>query len=350
MYFDYIILGQGVSGTFLSYYLQKEGKTVLVIDDGEKYTASRIASGVINPVTGRRVVETWMINDIMPFALNAYQELEQQINVTLIQQCNILSFHSSLQMKQAFEHRLPEANKYLKIPAHEEALQDYFNFSLGVGETSPCYLADIQQLILGWRKKLAEREALLEMKFDWKDALITNEGIRYHDITAKKIICCEGALGVSNPYFRSLPYAKNKGEVLIVEIPDLPRKNIYKQGLTIVPWKENLFWIGSPYEWNYSDTRPTAAFKIKTQLQLQQWLKLPYRIVDHWAAERPANTERRPFVGVHPLHASVGILNGMGTKGCSLAPYFANELTQSLMNHTPINPLADIRRFSKILM
>ena len=115
MYFDYIILGQGVSGTFLSYYLQKEGKTVLVIDDGEKYTASRIASGVINPVTGRRVVETWMINDIMPFALNAYQELEQQINVTLIQQCNILSFHSSLQMKQAFEHRLPEANKYLKI-------------------------------------------------------------------------------------------------------------------------------------------------------------------------------------------------------------------------------------------
>lgn len=116
-----------------------------------------------------------------------------------------------------------------------------------------------------------------------------------------------------------------------------------------MPWKENLFWIGSPYEWNYSDTNPTAAFKIKTQLQLQQWLKLPYKILDHWAAERPANVERRPFVGLHPLIPSVAILNGMGTKGCSLAPYFANQLTQHLINNSPINPLADVRRFTKVL-
>ena len=64
---DFIILGQGISGTFLSYYLQKAGKKIIVIDDAETFTASRIASGVINPVTGRRVVETWMINDIIYF-------------------------------------------------------------------------------------------------------------------------------------------------------------------------------------------------------------------------------------------------------------------------------------------
>jgi glycine/D-amino acid oxidase-like deaminating enzyme len=90
-------------------------------------------------------------------------------------------------------------------------------------------------------------------------------------------------------------------------------------------------------------------FRIKVQLQLQQWMKLPYKIVDQWAAERPANRERRPFSGLHPLMPSVGILNGMGTKGCSLAPFFAFELTQHLLNNTPINPLADIKRFDKIL-
>lgn len=346
---DYIILGQGISGTFLSYFLHKAGKKILVIDDAETFTASRIASGVINPVTGRRVVETWMINDIMPFAVNAYQQLGNEINASVIQQCNVLSFHASVQMKQAFEDRSLEDNKYLRTPTNEESLHEYFHFFLGVGETNPCYLADIQKLLLGWKKVLSDKNLLLEEKFNWDDCVVTENNITHKNIVAEKIICCEGSAGVRNPYFTLLPYAKNKGEVLIVEIPDLPRTNIYKQGLTIVPWKENLFWIGSPYEWNYSDTNPTAAFKIKTQMQLQQWLKLPYKILDHWAAERPANVERRPFVGLHPLMPSVAILNGMGTKGCSLAPYFANELMQHLINNSPINPLADVRRFTKVL-
>jgi glycine/D-amino acid oxidase-like deaminating enzyme len=349
MDFDYIILGQGVSGTFLSYYLHKAGKKVLVIDDGETFTASRIASGVINPVTGRRVVETWMINEIMPFAVNAYEQLGNEIGASVIQQCNVLSFHANVQMKQAFENRLPEDNNYLSTPSNEEELKQYFHFYLGVGETSPCYLADMQKLMAGWRKILLENGSLLEEKFDWNDCTVNENSVTYKTITAQKIFCCEGAAGVRNPYFTLLPYAKNKGEVLIMEISGLPRTHIYKQGLTIVPWKEDLFWIGSPYEWNYSDTHPTAAFKIKTQIQLQQWLKLPYKIIDHWAAERPANVERRPFAGLHPLMPSVGILNGMGTKGCSLAPYFAHQLTEHLMNNSPINPLADIARFTKVL-
>jgi hypothetical protein len=45
----------------------------------------------------------------------------------------------------------------------------------------------------------------------------------------------------------------------------------------------------------------------------------------------------------------VGILNGMGTKGCSLAPYFAYQLVQNITQGSPIRPDADIRRFSGIL-
>ena len=59
--------------------------------------------------------------------------------------------------------------------------------------------------------------------------------------------------------------------------------------------------------------------------------------------------ERRPFVGFHPTHKNMGILNGMGTKGCSLAPYFAKELAEHIINNKSINPLADVQRFSKIL-
>lgn len=51
---DYLIIGQGICGTMLSWNLFREGKKVLVIDDGNEHTPSRAAAGIINPVTGRR--------------------------------------------------------------------------------------------------------------------------------------------------------------------------------------------------------------------------------------------------------------------------------------------------------
>ncbi len=116
-----------------------------------------------------------------------------------------------------------------------------------------------------------------------------------------------------------------------------------------MPWYDGLWWIGSTYENTYETTLPTEAFKQQTIKQLQQVLKVPFEIVHHWAGLRPAAVERRPFVGLHPNHPHVGILNGMGTKGCSLAPWFAAELAHHLVEGKAIDPEADVSRFKKIL-
>ncbi|MEJ7679431.1 MAG: hypothetical protein WKG06_16540 [Segetibacter sp.] len=47
----------------------------MIIDKNKPFTASKAASGVINPVTGRRIVRTWRIEELLPFALKAYTEL-----------------------------------------------------------------------------------------------------------------------------------------------------------------------------------------------------------------------------------------------------------------------------------
>jgi hypothetical protein len=54
-------------------------------------------------------------------------------------------------------------------------------------------------------------------------------------------------------------------------------------------------------------------------------------------------------VGFHPIHTEIGILNGMGTKGCSLAPYFAKQLVDNILYRKPIAAEADVNRHSKIL-
>ena len=113
--------------------------------------------------------------------------------------------------------------------------------------------------------------------------------------------------------------------------------------------EKNLFWVGASYVWDFDDANATDAFRQNTEQVLRQWLKIPFTIVEHRSGLRPATLERRPFVGMHPVHPSLGILNGMGTKGCSLAPFFARQLTDHLLYEEPIAKDADVSRFKKIL-
>lgn len=346
---DYIIVGQGICGTFLSHELIKAGQSVLVIDENKPYSSTKVASGVINPITGRRMVRTWEIEKLMPYAVQSYRAFGEELAVPLIRQCNILDFHPTPQMVLAFAERIPEEKEYLRFPQDPDHWKNYFNFDFTIGEIDPCWLIDLNMLLEKWREHLKKNNQLQETVFIPDDCTITNDEVRYQGIHAQKILFCDGVAGFDNPYFKNLPYARNKGQALIVRIPDLPRTNIFKQGFTLVPWRDDLFWLGSTYEWDFTDIHPSADFRNKAEAHLKQWVRLPFETVDHLAAERPANMERRPFAGLHPVTPSAGVFNGMGTKGCSLSPYFAAEFANYLVHGTAIMPQADVRRFTKIL-
>jgi len=71
----------------------------------------------------------------------------------------------------------------------------------------------------------------------------------------------------------------------------------------------------------------------------------PFDVVDHWAGIRPASSDRRPLIGVHPKHKSVMIFNGMGSKGVMLAPYFARQLIKFMEEGEKLDATVDINRF-----
>lgn len=349
MQVDYLIIGQGICGSFLSHFLQQNNCSFIVIDENKKTTSSKVASGVINPITGRRLVRTWMIEEVMPMAVSTYQSLERKLNHSFIKQKNIVDFFATPQMKLAFEERLQSESDYLCTLQNEQKFDDFFNPFFGVGMINQCWWIDLNNLLCKHQEYLSQNNQLIKDKFIADELEISDNEVIYRDIKAKKIIFCDGIGSTENKWFKLLPFAPNKGEALIVKIDGLSKDFMYKCGLSIVPWQDDLFWVGSTYEWKFNDDKPTNFFREKTIQTLEQILKIPFTVVDHLCAVRPANIERRPFVGFHPLQKNVGILNGMGTKGCSLAPYFAQELVNNLLHQTPINPLADIKRFEKIL-
>ncbi len=349
MQVDYIIVGQGVCGTFLSWELQKNNQSFIVIDESNPSSASKVASGIINPVTGRRIVKTWMIDELMPFARNAYKQIGVELNIDCITEKNIIDCFTTPQMRLAFLDRYKTDSAFLNLPANENDWLEHIQYEFGYGIIHPCYLVDLQLLLTSHRKKLSDNHQLLEERFEIKNMLVDNDGIRYKEVTANKIIFCEGVTGFDNPYFKALPYGANKGEVVLVEIPELPATHIIKRGYSLVPWSANVFWLGSTYLWEFEDILPTKGFFNFAENWLRQTIKHPFKIIDHMAAARPATLERRPFVGLHPLHNNIGILNGMGTKGCSLAPYFAKQLVSHLLKNDPVLPEADVHRFRKVL-
>lgn len=346
---DYIIVGQGISGTFLSYYLLKAGKKVLVVDEYNPVSASRIASGVINPVTGRRVVTTWMIDELLPFAMHAYDDVGSAIGYNLATEVNMVNFHASEQMQSAWYSRMAEGCEYISGGSNAQNYREFFHMPYGIGLTYPCLLIDLELLLGEWRQLLKLAGNLWEEKFRMEDVHIGVDAVAYKGIYAEKLILCNGIHGFNNPYFSKLPYTYNKGEVLILEINGLPPSAIYKYGISLVPLGNDTFWAGSSFEWDYMTEGPTELFRRDIENTLNKWLKLPYRVLDHKASIRPASVERKPFVGLHPDKPAVGILNGMGTKGCSLAPFFASQFADFLISGTKIIPEADVSRFRRLL-
>ncbi|MBC7829309.1 MAG: FAD-binding oxidoreductase [Chitinophagaceae bacterium] len=347
MHVDHLIIGQGICGTFLSWYLQKANRSYVVIDEANPNTASRVAAGIINPVTGRRIVKTWMIDEVMPFAQNAYEKLGSALSLKAIEHKNIIDFFPTPQMKLAFHHRYEKDRQYLSIPAEQTKWKNYFNDDFGFGEIAPCLLVNISGILSAYRSRIVQQ--LQEEKFNIDLLRYDKDLIHYKDIKAGSVIFCDGAAGAGNPFFKLLPFAVNKGEVLWIECNELPLSNIFKYGINLVPWKENIFWVGSSYEWDFQNDLPTELFKEKTIAHLKRLLKVPFKVIDHKASIRPATLERRPFIGFHPVYKNIGIFNGMGTKGCSLSPFFAEQFAQHIAHGLPLQADVDISRFRNIL-
>ncbi|AHF15373.1 NAD(P)/FAD-dependent oxidoreductase [Niabella soli] len=345
-----IIVGQGISGTFLSWFCYTTGIDFIVIDAEKENTPSRVAAGIINPVTGRRVVKVWLDDILLPFAEKAYAAIGSFLGINAITQTSIVEFFPNPFMRESFLKRLSEKEDYIRLFDDDRAFTPYFNFEFGAGSVEPAYIVNMAALLPAWRNFLKTEHKLIEKSFDHSLLKTTAANVQYESFQADTVIFCDGAAGAANPYFSLLPFSLNKGEAIIIEAPELPADHLYKKSLLLAPLQEpGLFWTGTNYTWEFDNENPTKEFYASITGALKQWLKVPFKIVGHKAAIRPATMERRPFAGFHPVHKNVGILNGMGSKGCSLAPYFAYQLVENIARQQPLLKEADIARFQRIL-
>lgn len=342
MHYDCIILGQGIAGTLLYYELKKRDWHIAVVDDGNIHASSKVAGAVLNPVNGKALWQTRRQETLQAFAIAKYREIGAAWQLTLLQEMPLLHFHTEERLRLYFEERSREIPNLLQVLSLEETAdwQRFFAVDHGIGRVQGSFKIAAAQLLDEARQRIKEQDLLLTERWDWADFRVSAEGVAYKGITADKLICCEGAAARYNPYFKALPFTRNKGEALLLSIPGLPQQVMYQHGIRLTPRGNNLFWAGSNQTWSYDELSPDTAWAEDVLKQLKSWLKTEMEQTDHLFAERPTTAGQVIFAGAHPEAQGVLMLNGLGTRGFSAGPFYAAQLARQLCGEEPLTVLA----------
>lgn len=348
--YDFLVVGQGLAGTLISWILRKHyQKEVFHIDRGHESASSLAAAGLMNPITGRRYVKSWRFDDLLPAALTTYSELEEELGVPLINQRNIIRSLFNRREENDWLARSgdSEYQEYMRDRANLQQYADYIRPAFQYGEVQHSAQIHIGRLVSAFRQKLKEQGRIQEEAFNYDALSVTPEAVQYGSVSAKAVIFAEGAQAADNPFFNYLPFGGAKGQAIWVRIPDIHFAKILKQRIFIVPWRDDIYWIGSTNANRFTTDQPTGEAKQFLHERLADILTVPFEVIDHRAAIKPTVRDRRPFLGCHPKHANLYIFNGLGTKGTSLGPYWAKHLCAFILKSGILDEEVDINRFTR---
>lgn len=353
---DYIIVGQGIAGSILAHFLLENGQKVVVIDQNTEgsLSSSKIAAGVINPITGRRFVKSWRVDALLSIAKETYQALEKLLNIPIWHERRLIRTLSNPEEENNFLLRRTYPDYADYCGETKTSLKEfegdfnaaYFNNFYAFAETKNGAQVNLPLLLSKLRTYFVENQLFINDNFSFDDLKIADNHVVYKNIKAKKIIFAEGAAAVKNPYFNWLPFNLDKGELLLVRIPNLNLTDIFKHKISIVPLHDvGLYWVGATNAWHFDNDLPTEAHKQLILNELHDILNCPFEVVAHHAAIRPTVKDRRPFIGEHQKFPVLGIFNGFGTKGASLVPFFAKQFADNLLKNVPLEREINISRF-----
>lgn len=315
-------------------------------------SSSSVAAGVINPITGKRYVKSWRIDELLPAAREMYQAIEKLLKIPIWQERSLIRTLQNVEDENQWLLRgsyadysayCTEKCTHSTLEGLKSIIKEFHAFA----EIKNAAQVYVPVLVKHFREYLMAQDCYLQDNFEYIDCILKQNAVFYKEFKAQKVIFCEGAKGVDNPYFKWLPYNLDKGELLIVKIPHFNLNHIFKHHISIVPLGDDLYWVGATNDWHFANAQPTEANKQLIINELQKILKLPFDIIDHQAAIRPTVKDRRPFIGFHPDFEGVAIFNGFGTKGASLIPYWANQFSDVLLRGGEIDKEVNIERYAK---
>ncbi len=345
---DYLVVGAGLAGTVLAHQLLKRGHKTIIVNNGTMQAASMVAAGLYNPITGKKFLKTWKSEMLFPFMADFYREIEQltqtnffypmpiEVPIDSAEEHNIIHGRSAYNDEEEIKIFIKPADEKLPIKN-----------ALGVFYTNHSGFVDVAAFLKVSWQYFASKGCMVDTLFDPTEVKFKNNEVLWGNIKAKKIIFCEGYRFAQNPFFNWLPIIPTKGEVLKVQIAKGDEDKIYRKKVFLIPNGNEQYKCGSTYRWDFDDDLPTSSGLNELTQYLEDLIKSEYLVVEHLAGIRPASKDRKPILGLHPIYSALAMFNGLGSKGVSMAPYFAHQLVLFLEGQITLEREINIERHYK---
>lgn len=348
---NFLIIGQGVAGSFLAWELLKRDKQILIVDDDHARSSSMISAGIINPITGKRFALTEGFDLFYAYALTTYRELETQFDQQFFEPLDILrvfqdsSEHDHWQRKV----RLNEGQQYSKQTNQPKTFHAAIKDPLGSVVITKSGFCHTTRLLTQLKTYFQDRGILARQKFSYDDLSIDDHGVHFGGEAFGAVIFCEGYQAQWNPWFDWIPFNSVKGEILKIEMQgaQLPRMIINK-GKWCAPLSEGEWVAGSSYIWDQLDCEPTQEARDEIVCGLNQCFSNTIQVKGHSAGVRPVIKDQKAVIGRHPKLLNLAIFNGLGSKGFLMAPLYAAHLADHLSENTALREDVTLNRFAEL--
>lgn len=352
--FDAIVVGQGLAGTTLTWRLRELGCRVLGLDRDEPATASRVAAGLVTPITGRRLALSWRIDELMPVARSFYRSIEAITGERFFHEQPALRLLASAAEREEYDRRSVH-----HFPGHVGPIDPPLDPTLweqpwgGFAMTPAARLDVLTYLRSSARIFEAEgcrRSVDLDLDLDLVE--YGNDGVVIPrlGVTARWLILCQGYLPVLPAGLEMLRFIPARGDILRIRCSGLTESRVIHRGLWISPTgTREEYRVGATYDHAVRAAIPDPAGRAELERLLSQVLRQPFEVIAHEAGVRPILDDGRPVLGRLPSNGSVAVLNGLGSKGTLWAPFFAEQLARHLVHGSPIEDEVNITRFLPVV-
>lgn len=307
------ITGMGLAGCCLAWQRHFRGQAFTWEDANLPGASSRMAAGLINPVTGQNFSPSWRLAEFLPEACEFYERVAEGLGTQIWHPLPVW--------------RLVGDAEWTKVQGKLDA-------------ASPWIERVTEHELPGWRAvvvlrgggRVATRE-FCEGTQRYFEA--SRDEVRAED----QEVLCEGAAGLIAG--RLGKHRCAKGEILTVHAPAWPQDRILiGGGAWLVPLGQGTFKAGSTYTWEPLDALPTAEGRARIEAILRLLGGDDFEVTDHQAGIRPIIRKSQPVIGA--LEHGQVVFNGLGSKGSLYAPGVAVRLNAWLEGEGDIDPDLDL--------
>ena len=317
---DCIIVGQGIAGTSLSIELEKEGFNIMIIKDKHKSYASKIAAGLIQPISGKFLTLNKFIHNHFDTIINFYKDLEVLTKSSFFKKANTYLYLNYTQEK--IYKKKSKKTVFSELLSPVLAKQDYSNHSQNAYKLSNCFLVDTHTIFKSVESYFINKKKLLYDNFDEAYLEIKHDYISYKQKKAKYIIFCTGSNSNNLSYFNPFSFQQVKGEVLTLNQKNHNINYIIQNDKWCVPISDNQFKFGSTYiHDNYIFPKEESWKTLVNSLNGFGFNQNSVTSIQ--SGIRLFGKNYLPSIGFLKHQQRLGLFSGFGSKGFSFAPIMA---------------------------